>query len=143
MFETMTQIGNRYGVTARMVGEVLYTLKIRDAEHSEQKGFPYEQAVVHGVAKAYTGKNGETYYRYDITSIQTEFETALSEKGVRGAEPSGGEAKPSGSNADDHAVQNTLSEMLNTLNAVLAGGDCSMLFRLKANIADLYAQCGK
>lgn len=143
MFETMTQIGNRYGITARAVGEILYTLKIRDAEHPDRKGFPYEQAVVHGIAKAYTGKNGETYYRYDIARIREEFEQALSDKAVAEAKVAKMETEKPRLQGGTQAFQNTLSEMLDTLNAVLAGGDCSMLYRLKANIADLYAQCGK
>ena len=50
MYLTMTQIGKSYGVDAKTVGKILYDLKIRDANHPEQKGFPHEQAVTHGMS---------------------------------------------------------------------------------------------
>ena len=52
MFQTMTQIGKDYNIDAKTVGTFLYKLKIRDANHAEQKGFPFEQAITHGIAKA-------------------------------------------------------------------------------------------
>lgn len=143
MHETMTQIGKRYGVSARTVGDVLYALNIRDASHETQKGFPYEQAVVHGIAKAFTGRNGETYYRYDLSRVREEFEARLAELNP----PE--QAVPKDNDAvhvfTEHspAVTAKLGGMLETLNAVLDGGDCSMLYRLKADIADLYAQCAQ
>ena len=71
MYQTMTQIGKAYDVDAKVVGQVLYDLNIRDKNHPEQKGFPYEQAVVHGIAKAYTGRTGDIYYRYDIDRMKS------------------------------------------------------------------------
>ena len=78
MFETMTQIGKRYNIEAKEVGKLLYTLKIRDAKHPAQKGFPFEQAITHGIAKLYEGRSGDTYYRYNIEPIKEEFERLLS-----------------------------------------------------------------
>jgi 2',3'-cyclic-nucleotide 2'-phosphodiesterase (5'-nucleotidase family) len=132
MFETMTQIGRRYGIDAKSVGKILYDLKIRDPQHPQQKGFPYEQAITHGIAKAYTGRTGETYYRYDIERIREEFETA-----VRTVKEKTETSSPV--NGPVTEIEKKLQGMLSTLNEALSSGSTEGLFRLKADIADLYA----
>ena len=132
MFETMTQIGRRYGIDAKSVGKILYDLKIRDPQHPQQKGFPYEQAITHGIAKAYTGRTGETYYRYDIERIREEFETA-----VRTVKEKTETSSPA--NGPVTEIEKKLQGMLSTLNEALSSGSTEGLFRLKADIADLYA----
>lgn len=135
MFQTMTQIGKDYSIDAKTVGKLLYKLKIRDANHTEQKGFPFEQAITHGIAKAYEGRGGEMYYRYNIEAVKEEFEkliTALPEQ----AAPQ--EGKKSTPKADD-TIENKLQKMLTTLNNALQTGETSQLYRLKADIADIYS----
>ena len=137
MYQTMTQIGKTYGVDAKIVGKILYVLKIRDPEHPEQKGFPYEQAVVHGIAKAYTGRTGEPYYRYDIERIREEFEAELKKLPADAEGPS---PKEKAASASEHkTVEAILQEMLATLNSVLATGEIGGIHRLKGDIADIYA----
>ncbi len=135
MFQTMTQIGRQYGIDAKTVGRILYDLKIRDPQ---QKGFPFEQAITHGIAKAFTGRSGDIYYRYDIERIREEFEAAVKEAGgekekekvmQKTANTSGG-------------VERKLRQMLDTLNGVLETGEIEGIYRLKADIADLYAHLG-
>ncbi|WP_345985233.1 hypothetical protein WCX49_11550 [Sulfurimonas sp. HSL-1656] len=138
MYQTMTQIGRTYGVDAKSVGKILYLLKIRDPEHPEQKGFPYEQAVVHGIAKAYTGRTGEPYYRYDIERIKEEFEAELQRLKAESPEQQTVPEKaatppPTGT------VEAKLQEMLTLLNNVLQTGDINGIYRLKGHIADIYA----
>lgn len=136
MFQTMTQIGKDYNIDAKTVGKFLYKLKIRDANHAEQKGFPFEQAITHGIAKAYEGRSGEMYYRYNIDTVKDEFEklvTALPEQ-----------TAPDQIIDPAHSVENTtietkLQQMLNALNDTLKSGDITQLYRLKADIADIYA----
>lgn len=130
----MTQIGNTYGVDAKTVGKVLYELNLRDANHPEQKGFPYEQTVTHGIAKAYTGRSGERFYKYDIERIQEEFERKIADV------PQSGNIKPSKAAPEaENTVETKLKHMLALLNEVLATGEINMLYRLKAEIADIYA----
>ena len=138
MYQTMTQIGKTYGVDAKIVGKILYALKIRDPEHPEQKGFPYEQAVVHGIAKAYTGRTGEPYYRYDIERIKEEFEAEL--KRLQAAMPEQQTVQEdAGTPTPTGKVEAKLQEMLTALNTVLQTGDINGIYRLKGDIADLYA----
>lgn len=130
----MTQIGNTYGVDAKTVGKVLYELNLRDANHPEQKGFPFDQTVTHGIAKAFTGRSGERYYKYDIERIQEEFERKIAD-----VSPSG-DVKPSGAIPENEdAVEAKLKQMLVLLNEVLVTGEINLLYRLKAEIADIYA----
>ncbi len=129
MFETMTQIGKRYGIDAKSVGKILYELKIRDPKHPEQKGFPFEQAITHGIAKAFTGRSGDVYYRYDIAPIKEEFEAAVSQT----AKP------PANERTREQAAGDILQRMLHTLNEALQTNDVAAIYRLKADIADLYA----
>ena len=138
MYQTMTQIGKAYDVDAKTVGQVLYDLNIRDAKHPEQKGFPHEQAVVHGIAKAYTGKTGDVYYRYDIDRIREEFELRLAQLNTekpREIQPKQkmGKKKPA------EGIEAKLQQMLATLNAVIQSGDINGIHRLKGDIADIYA----
>lgn len=131
MYQTMTQIGRTYGVDPKTVGKILYELNIRDSKHPEQKGFPFEQAVTHGIAKAYTGRGGDTYYRYDIERIKAEFEAKL---------PAPAEDTPQQTAvppADDDPINAKLQQMLHTLNTVLQTGETAMLHRLKGDIADI------
>ncbi len=138
MYQTMTQIGKNYDVDAKTVGRVLYDLKIRDAEHPEQKGFPFEQAVTHGIAKAYTGRTGDVYYRYDIDRIKEEFEARL--KAVAKEDGSQRvEARTESKDRPTASVEEKLQEMLSTLNTVLQTGEIEGIYRLKGDIADLYA----
>jgi hypothetical protein len=138
MYQTMTQIGKTYGVDAKTVGQILYDLKIRDANHPEQKGFPYEQAVTHGIAKAYTGRTGDVYYRYDIERIKEEFEERLALKRVEMPEEN-----PKPEKKEEHstvnAIEAKLQQMLTTLNSVLQTGEIDGIHRLKGDIADIYA----
>ncbi len=138
MYQTMTQIGKTYGVDAKVVGKILYTLNIRDAHHPEQKGFPHEQAVIHGIAKAYTGRTGECYYRYDIERIREEFEAEL--KQVETEMPESQTVKEKSTDTPRNGqVEAKLHEMLTTLNNVLQTGEISNIYRLKGDIADIYA----
>lgn len=130
MHQTMTQIGKSYGVDPKTVGKILYELNIRDINHPEQKGFPFEQAVTHGIAKACTSRDGGTYYRYDIERIQVEFEAKLPE-----ASPARPHIETRPANID--AVEKKLQQMLQTLNTVLDNGEMTLLHRLKGDIADI------
>ncbi len=135
MFQTMTQIGKAYDIDAKDVGKILYHLKIRDPEHPVQKGFPFEQAITHGIAKAYEGRNGETYYRYDIQTIKEEFEKMLGTLPDRPAKEKE-TYKPLSNSAP---IEHKLQQMLALLNKTLESGEISQLYRLKADIADIYA----
>ena len=135
MFQTMTQIGKDYNIDAKSVGLFLYKLKIRDANHAEQKGFPFEQAITHGIAKAYEGRGGEMYYRYNIEAVKEEFEklvTALPEQKA---------SKPHAERTHkaDETIETKLQQMLTTLNSALQTGETGQLYRLKADIADIYS----
>lgn len=139
MYQTMTQIGNSYDVDAKTVGKILYALNIRDANHPEQKGFPFEQAVTHGIAKAYTGRTGDKYYRYDIERIKEEFEAELAkvpkeEKAQPSKEPTETPARSAA-----HPIETKLQQMLQALNSVLETGEITGVHRLKGDIADIYA----
>jgi len=138
MYQTMTQIGKTYNVDAKTVGQVLYDLKIRDANHPEQKGFPHEQAVTHGIAKAYTGRAGDLYYRYDIERIKEEFETRLAQISAETPRESAPPEAPKSSVAVDD-IEAKLHQMLTTLNEVMATGEIGGIHRLKGDIADIYA----
>lgn len=141
MYQTMTQIGNTYGVEAKIVGQILYDLNIRDKHHPEQKGFPHEQAVTHGIAKAYTGRTGDKYYRYDIERIKEEFEAALAQ--LKTETPEGeDQTAPAAKIQTATTVEAKLREMLATLNSVLETGEIGGIHRLKGDIADLYALLG-
>lgn len=138
MFKTMTQIGKEYNIDAKTVGKLLYKLKIRDANHSEQKGFPYEQAITHGIAKAFEGRTGEKYYRYNIGPIKEEFEKLLAtlpEQPVPVTTP----ATASEQLSTSSRIEEKLQQMLSLLNSVLENGEVEKLYRLKADIADIYA----
>ncbi|MEE8589626.1 MAG: hypothetical protein V3S80_09820 [Sulfurimonadaceae bacterium] len=135
MFQTMTQIGKDYNIDAKTVGKFLYKLKIRDANHSEQKGFPFEQAITHGIAKAYEGRSGEMYYRYNIEAIKEEFEKLVTALPEQTASEKSMESKQS---ADD-TIEKKLQQMLTALNSALQTGETSQLYRLKADIADIYS----
>ena len=140
MFETMTQIGNRYNIEAKEVGKLLYTLKIRDVKHPTQKGFPFEQAITHGIAKLYEGRSGDTYYRYNIEPIKEEFERLLSALPMQDKvkDLTQEASKPTTSNTSMD-IQSKLKTMLSSLNSVLESGEVDKLYHLKADIADIYA----
>jgi|GEM_PF-3468817 hypothetical protein len=140
MFETMTQIGKRYNVDAKEVGKLLYKLKIRDAKHPTQKGFPFDQAITHGIAKLYEGRSGESYYRYNIEPIKEEFERLIQSL------PVDNDVKLELASLETNApikvqvtIQSKLKTMLSALNKVLESGEIDQLYRLKADIADIYA----
>jgi hypothetical protein len=130
MYQTMTQIAKDYNIDAKTVGKLLYALKIRDANHPEQKGFPFEQAITHGIAKAFEGRSGELYYRYDIQAVKEEFEKLVAALPGFAASP--------GQRADE-SIESKLQQMLSLLNSVLKSGEIGQLYRLKADIADIYA----
>ena len=137
MFQTMTQIGKDYSIDAKTVGKFLYKLKIRDGDHTVQKGFPFEQAITHGIAKAYEGRGGETYYRYNIEAIKEEFDK------LAAALPEPDQASvpktANTSTAVDNSIEKKLQHMLALLNSTLETGDINQLFQLKADIADIYS----
>ncbi len=134
MFQTMTQIGHLYSTDAKSIGKILYDLKIRDYDHPEQKGFPHEQAITHGIAKAFSGRTGETFYKYDISSIKEEVEKRIADLP---AKEQTFDLKTSAA-ADNTNIKHKLKEMLSLLNHVLETGDINTLYRLKADIADMY-----
>lgn len=142
MYQTMTQIGKTYAVDAKTVGQILYDLDIRDKNHPEQKGFPHEQAVTHGIAKACTGRTGDVYYRYDIERIKEEFEARLAQ--LRTEKP---EANPqhreTAKRPAPGGIEAKLRQMLATLNTVLQTGEIEKIHRLKGDIADIYALLAK
>ena len=137
MFQTMTQIGKDYSIDAKTVGKFLYKLKIRDGKHTVQKGFPFEQAITHGIAKSYEGRGGETYYRYNIEAIKEEFDklaAALPEPDKAVASKT-----ENTSTSVDNTIEKKLQHMLLLLNNTLETGEISQLFQLKADIADIYS----
>ena len=138
MFKTMTQIGKEYNIDAKTVGKLLYKLKIRDANHSEQKGFPYEQAITHGIAKAFEGRTGEKYYRYNIGPIKEEFEKLLATLPEQPAPVTTPATAPEQLSTSSR-IEEKLQQMLSLLNSVLENGEVEKLYRLKADIADIYA----
>lgn len=135
MFKTMTQIGKEYDIDAKSVGKILYKLKIRDADHPEQQGFPFEQAITHGIAKAFEGRTGERYYRYNIEPIKEEFEKLVTTLPSQTAVQS----DPASTSTNSMTIETKLQQMLALLNRVLASGEIDQLYRLKADIADIYA----
>ena len=142
MYQTMTQIAKIYDADAKTVGRILYDLGIRDENHPEQKGFPFEQAVTHGIAKACTGRTGDVYYRYDIERIKEEFEARLAQ--LRTEKPQ--EHPPHRETTDRPAaggIETKLQQMLATLNGVLQTGEIEKIHRLKGDIADIYALLAK
>ncbi len=136
MYQTMTQIGKHYGVDAKTVGKILYDLNIRDRNHPEQKGFPHEQAVTHGIAQACTGRTGEVYYRYDIGRIKEEFEAALAQSAAKSTEQADDAAAPV---ISAPKIEAKLRHMLSMLNQVLETGEYGGIHQLKGDIADIYA----
>jgi hypothetical protein len=141
MYQTMTQIGKTYNVDAKTVGQVLYDLNIRDAGHPEHKGFPHEQAVIHGIAKAYTAPTGDLYYRYDIERIKEEFEARLKQLAAQTPPAKAPRTAPK-QPGKNPAIEQKLEQMLGTLNTVLQTGEIAGIHRLKGDIADLYALLG-
>ena len=135
MFQTMTQIGRNYGIDAKSVGKILYELDLRDPNHPKQKGFPHEEVVKSGIAMAFDGRNGELYYKYNIERIQDEFEAKVKqlpkEEKNRNISANGSMQKS--------PIELKLQQMLEALNSVLETGEINSLYRLKADIADIYA----
>ncbi|MDA3947125.1 MAG: hypothetical protein PF439_10660 [Helicobacteraceae bacterium] len=140
MFQTMTQIGKDYNIDAKTVGKLLYKLKVRDPNHTEQKGYPFEQAVTHGIAKAFEGRSGEMYYRYNIETIKEEFEKLVSTLPVQNTVEKSTETSSSPAAI---TIETKLQQMLTALNDALQSGEISQLYRLKADIADIYALLSK
>lgn len=135
MFQTMTQIGKTYDIDAKTVGKLLYKLKIRDPNNTEQKGHPFEQAITHGIAKAFEGRGGEVYYRYNIEAIKEEFVALLAALPEQTSIDTGVKPVKSAGNT----IESKLQQMLSALNTVLESGEIDQLYRLKADIADIYA----
>lgn len=135
MFQTMTQIGKEYNIDAKSVGILLYKLKIRDPNHPEQKGFPFEQAITHGIAKAQEGRTGELYYRYNIEPVKEEFEKLISALPKQPA----AEGLSTPLQTTGISIESKLQQMLTALNSVLESGEINQLYRLKADIADIYS----
>ncbi len=136
MFQTMTQIGNLYDTDAKTIGKILYDLKIRDYNHPEQKGFPYEQAITHGIAKAFSGRTGDAFYKYDISSIKEELEKRIADI-PKPERTTPHQANPALQSNNEMKIK--LQAMLTLLNRVLETGEIEMIYRLKADIADIYA----
>ena len=137
MFQTMTQIGKDYNIEAKIVGKFLYKLKIRDGNHAVQKGFPFEQAITHGIAKVYEGRGGDSYYRYNIEAVKDEFEklvTTLPEHTQTTSTKTLETSPPV-----ESTIEDKLHQMLTALNSALESGKKDQLYRLKADIADIYA----
>ena len=135
MFQTMTKIAKTYGIDAKSVGTLLYKLKIRDPQHPEQKGFPFEQAITHGIAKEAEGRDGVKYYQYNIHTIKSEFEALLNatqEKDVNKVVVKSTIQVPS-------SMTSILQQMLQTLNHTIETQNLNEIYRLKADIADLFA----
>lgn len=132
MLQTMTQIGKHYGVDAKTVGQILYDLNLRDRNHPEHPGFPHDQVVVHGIARAFKGRTGDVYYKYDIERIREEFENR-----VRQVQPETTPREPA--ETPEEPIGTILQRMLLTLNHAVESDDRQDLYRLKADIADLYA----
>ena len=85
MFQTISEIAEEYGVSSKAVGKALYTLGVRDPDHPVQQGFPKEQYILHGIAQPVYTRQGELhYFTYDITTIRTELEMAISAAGAAG-----------------------------------------------------------
>ena len=140
MFKTMTQIGKEYDIDAKEVGKALYRLKIRDADHPVQKGFPFEQAITHGIAKLYEGRSGEAYYRYNIDPVKEEFERLIAD--VRNQKETTDKVASSTlpqMSVPVPSIETKLKEMLTTLDQAIVSGETQWLYRLKADIADIYA----
>ena len=75
MFQTISEIGTAYHISAIKAGRVLYELGIRDRDHPVQKGFPFEQYITHGIALPVKNSKGEIrYFKYNIDTIRDEFE---------------------------------------------------------------------
>lgn len=136
MFQTMTQIGKTYAIDAKTVGQILYELDLRDRNHPEQPGFPHEQVIIHGIAKAFKGRTGDVYYKYDIERIKEEFEAKVQHKRAISSDQAPA-AQPITQHEQYPAT--ILHNMLTTLNHAIQNGDFGDLYKLKANIADLYA----
>ena len=135
MFQTMTKIAKTYGIDAKSVGTILYKLKIRDPQHPEQKGFPFEQAITHGIAKEAEGRDGVKYYQYNIETIKNEFE-ALLETTENKKE---NQTRVRTSVHTPSSMESKLQQMLQTLNHTLETQNLNDIYRLKADIADIYA----
>ena len=132
MFQTMTKIAKTYGIDAKSVGTLLYKLKIRDPQHPEQKGFPFEQAITHGIAKEAEGRDGVKYYQYNIETIKNEFEALLEMQEPKTMKLQPNIQAPS-------SLEAKLQQMLQTLNHTLETQNLNDIYRLKADIADIYA----
>jgi len=140
MFETMTQIAKRYNIEPKEVGKLLYKLKIRDAKHPTQKGFPFDQAITHGIAKSYEAPDGGQYYRYNIEPIKEEFERLISTLQVQeSVETSEEVTKRDTPSTTPTNIEGKLKSMLSSLNSVLESGEIDQLYHLKSDIADIYA----
>ncbi len=134
MFQTMTQIGRNYGIDAKSVGKILYELDLRDPNHPEQKGFPYEEVIKNGIAMAFDGRKGDLYYKYDIGQVQEEFEAKIEQLSREEKNKN-----ISRSSVQKNPIELKLQQMLEALNSVLETGEIGSLYRLKADIADIYA----
>ena len=75
------------------------------------------------------------YYRYNIEAIKEEFEKLVTALPEQTASEKSMESKQS---ADD-AIEKKLQQMLTALNSALQTGETSQLYRLKADIADIYS----
>jgi superfamily II DNA helicase RecQ len=129
MFQTLSQIAETYDIDAASVEKVLCALGIRDGKRLA----PFEQSIIHGIAEPVVDDGGNIVgYRYNIEPIKEEFESELA------ACPLASEhADLTRSSTFD--IEHTLSKMIDTLNAVLETHDIPALYRLKSDIADIYA----
>jgi superfamily II DNA helicase RecQ len=129
MFKTIIQIAKTYDVSTANVEDALYALGIRDGKDPA----PSEQYITHGIVQPVTDSNGQVIcYRYNIEPIRVEFETKLSESSMKSVPT----RKPYSA---AFSIESTLAKMLGTLNKALQTQDLKALYRLKADIADIYA----
>ena len=71
MYLSIPQLARRYGVSARSVGRALYRLGIRNPDRG---GIPYEQFIVHGIARPVRVRARIIGFRYDLRILREEFE---------------------------------------------------------------------
>jgi superfamily II DNA helicase RecQ len=129
MFQTLAQIAKTYDASTACVEEILHALGIIESKRAA----PAEQYITHGIVRPVTENSGKVVdYLYNIEPIKEEFEAKLSES-MHQSIP----VRNPGAAA--FSIESTLSKMLGTLNEALLTQDLQSLYRIKADIADIYA----
>jgi superfamily II DNA helicase RecQ len=133
MLQTLGQIAETHGIDTATVEKVLCALGIRDDKRLE----PFEQSIIHGIAAPVVDDSGKTVdYRYNIEPIKEEFESEL-------AECHRASKHTKSPFIGTFNIESTLSQMIDALNEVLETHDFQALYRLKSDIADIYAHLPK